>query len=157
MTNITKTNTKKSLFEIVSEVRNGTTVEFLCIDGIKLDGTGPFMGMGTLIYDSEESKQAAINFIQKVVDNSDKRGMDLVFEVAKACQMAAMHHELGVPAGCKPEAVKVNGKDMNILYDKKAIYNSDCTKEIANCTDLPDMPKEAIKAVLVERAKNARC
>lgn len=156
MTNITKTNNKKSMFEIVSEVRNGVTVEFLCIDGIKLDGTGPFMGMGTLIYDSEESKQAAINFIQKIVDNSDKRGMELVFEIAKACQMAAMHHELGIPANGKPEAVKVNGKDMNILYDKKAIYNSDCTVEIANCREDKITEKEAIKLLLIERAKNAR-
>ena len=152
MTNITKTNNKKSMFEIVSEMRNGQTIEFLCIDGIKLDGSRGVIC--TLTYSDEEQKQAAINFIQEVVNNSNKRGMELVFEVAMAYKMAAMHHELGIPTGCKPEAVKVNGKDMNILYDKKAIYNSDLTKEIANCKDLPDMPKEAIKAVLIERAKN---
>ena len=155
MTNITKTNNKKSMFEIVSEMRNGQTIEFLCIDGIKLDGSRG--AICTLTYSDEEQKQAAINFIQKVVDNSDKRGMELVFEVAKACQMAAMHHELGVPAGCKPEVVRVNGKDMNILYDKKAIYNSDCTKEIANCREDKITEKEAIKLLLIERAKNARC
>ena len=156
MTNITKTNNKKSLFEIVSEMRNGQTIEFLCIDGIVLDGKHS-MCMATLSYADEESREAAINFIQKIINNSDKRGMELVMEVAEAYQMAAMHHELGIPANCKPETVKVNGKDMSILYDKKAIYNSDCTKEVANCKDLPDMPKEAIKAVLIERAKNARC
>ena len=156
MTNITKTNNKKSLVEIVTEPRREHTFEFLCIDGIKLDGRS-CGAMCVLNYDTEEAKEAAINFIQNIVDNSDKRGMELVFEVAMAYQMAATHHELGIPANSKPEAVKVNNKDMNILYDKKAIYNSDLTKEIANCKDLPDMPKEAIKAVLIERAKNARC
>ena len=155
MTNITKTNNKKSLFEIVSEMRNGQTVEFLCIDGIVLDGKHS-MCMATLNYADEESREAAINFIQKIVDNSNKRGMELVFEIAEAYQMAAMHHELGIPASCKPEAVKVNGKDMNILYDKKAIYNSDCTKEIANCREDKITEKEAIKLLLIERAKNAR-
>ena len=155
MTNITKTNNHKSMFEIVSEVRNGITVEFLCIDGIKLDGSRGVMC--TLSYSDEEQKQAAINFIQEVVNNSNKRGMELVFEVAMANQMAAMQHELGIPAGCKPETVKVNGKDMNILYDKKAIYNSDCTKEIANCREDKITEKEAIKLLLIERAKNAIC
>ena len=153
MTNITKTNNKKSLVEIVTETRRGQTFEFLCIDGIKLDGRS-CGAMCVLNYDTEEAKEAAINFIQNIVDNSDKRGMELVFEVAMAYQMAAMHHELDIPTDVKPEAIKINGKDMNILYNKKAIYNSDLTKEIANCNDLPDMPKEAIKAVLIERAKN---
>ena len=155
MTNITKTNTKKSMFEIVSEMRNGQTVAFLCIDGIVLDGKHSVC-MATLSYADEESKEAAINFIQKIINNSDKRGMELVMEVAEAYQMAATHHELGIPSGCKPEAVKVNGKDMNILYDKKAIYNSDCTVEIANCREDKITEKEAIKLLLIERAKNAR-
>ena len=155
MTNITKTNTKKSMFEIVSEIRNGQTVEFLCIDGIVLDGKHS-MCMATLSYADEKSKEAAINFIQKIINNSDKRGMELVMEVAEAYQMAAMHHELGIPANCKPEAVKVNGEDMNILYDKKAIYNSDCTVEIANCREDKITEKEAIKLLLIERAKNTR-
>jgi hypothetical protein len=141
------------MVEIVTESRHGQTFEFLSIDGIKLDGHS-CAAMCVIDYDTEEAKAAGINFIQKVVDNSDKRGMELVIEVARAYQMAAMHHELGIPTDAKPEAVKVNDKDMNIMYSKKAIYNRDLTKEIANCKDLPDMPKEAIKAVLIERAKN---
>ena len=153
MANITKTNTKKSLVEIVSESRNGRTYEFLSIDGIKLDGCS-CGALCVLNYNSEEDKAAAIEFIQQVVDNSDKRGMELVFEVAKAYQTAAIHNELGIPSDSKPEEVTVNKIKMKIIYSKKAIYNEDLTKEIANCEDLPDMPKEAIKAVLVERAKN---
>lgn len=154
-TNITKTNNKKSIVEIVSEIRNGSVIEFLCIDGIKLNGTCG--ALCTLNYSSAEDKETGINFIQTIVDNSDKRGWPLVFEVAKAYQMAAIQQELGIPADAKPEIIKINGKNFNILYDKKAIYNETMTEKIADCKDLPDMPKEAVKAVLVERAKNAQC
>ena len=159
MTNITKTNNKKSLVEIVTEERCGRTIEFVCIDGIKLDGSpinfneAGMIGMGGAVCTITEPWE--VEFIQNVVDNSDKRGVELVFEVANAFQMAGKHHELGIPTDDKPDVVDVNGKTMSILYSKKTIYNSDLTEEIANCNDLPDMPKEAIKAVLIERAKNA--
>lgn len=156
-TNITKTNNKKSLFEIVTENRNGITHEFMCIDGIKLDGTCG--ALCTLSYLNEEGKNAAIEFIQKIVDNSDKRGWELIFEVARAQQMAAMHQENGV-ADDKLEEVEVNDKKMHISYKKKTIYACDATKEVANLNDIEGVdkyPKEAIKTILVERAKNARC
>lgn len=156
MTNITKTNNKKSLFEIVTENRNGITHEFVCIDGIKLDGTCG--ALCTLSYLNEEDKNAAIEFIQKIVDNSDKRGWELVFEVARAQQMAAMHQENGV-ADDKLEEVEVNGETMHISYKKKAIYAYDATEEVANLNDIEGVdkyPKEAIKTILIERAKNAQ-
>jgi hypothetical protein len=146
-TNITKNNTRKSMVEIVKSIRQNSEVEILKIDGIEC---------GIMGYANEADKQAGISVIQEIVDNSDKRGCALAMEVMQTMMVAGWQNEAGVPADATPEAVNVNGKDMNILYDKKAIYNSDCTKEIANCTDLPDMPKEAIKAVLIERAKNAR-
>lgn len=146
-TNITKNNTRKSMVEIVKSIRQNTEVEILKIDGIEC---------GIMGYANEEDKQAGISTIQQIVDNSDKRGWALAMEVMQTMLVAGWQKEAGIPADAKPEAVEVNGKDMNILYDKKAIYNSDLTKEVANCKDLPDMPKEAVKAVLVERAKNAR-
>ena len=146
-TNITKNNTRKSMVEIVKSIRQSTEVEILKIDGIEC---------GIMGYANEADKQAGIAVIQQIVDNSDKRGYALAMEVMQTMTVAGLQKEAGIPANANPETVKVNGEDMNILYDKKAIYNSDLTKEIANCNDLPDMPKEAIKAVLVERAKNAR-
>lgn len=147
-TNITKNNTRKSMVEVVKSIRQNAEVEILKIDGIEC---------GIMGYANEADKQAGITVIQQIVDNSDKRGWELAMEVMQTMMVAGWQNEAGIPADAAPEAVKVNNKDMNILYDKKAIYNSDLTKEIANCKDLPDMPKEAIKAVLIERAKNARC
>lgn len=144
-TNITKNNTRKSVIEIVKSIRQNSEVEILKIDGIEC---------GVMGYDNDASKAAGIAAIQEVVDNSDKTGFDLVMEVVRVMSIAGKQNENGVSADAEPEAVKVKGVNMNILYDKKAIYNSDLTKEIANCKDLPDMPKEAIKAVLIERAKN---
>lgn len=147
-TNITKNNTRKSMVEIVKTIRQNAEVEILKIDGIEC---------GIMGYANEDDKQAGIAVIQEIVDNSDKQGYALVMEVMQTMLVASRQKEAGIPADAKPEAVKVNGKDMNILYSKKAIYNSDLTKELANCKDLPDMPKEAIRAVLIERAKNTRC
>lgn len=147
-TNIIKNNTRKSMVEVVKSIRQNAEVEILKIDGIEC---------GIMGYANEADKQAGITVIQQIVDNSDKRGWELAMEVMQTMMVAGWQNEAGIPADAAPEAVKVNNKDMNILYDKKAIYNSDLTKEIANCKDLPDMPKEAIKAVLIERAKNARC
>ena len=146
-TNITKNNTRKSMVEIVKSIRQSTEVEILKIDGIEC---------GIMGYANEADKQAGIAVVQQIVDNSDKRGLALAMEVMQTMTVAGLQKEAGIPADAKPETVKVNEEDMNILYDKKAIYNSNLTKEIANCNDLPDMPEEAIKAVLVERAKNAR-
>lgn len=146
-TNITKNNTRKSMVEVVKSIRQNAEVEILKIDGIEC---------GIMGYANEADKQAGITVIQQIVDNSDKRGWELAMEVMQTMMVAGWQNEAGIPVDATPEAVKVNNKDMNILYDKKAIYNSDLTKEIANCKDLPDMPKEAIKAVLIERAKNAR-
>ena len=158
--NVTINNTQKPLVEIVTESRNGQTFEFLSIDGIKLDGRvdernkRPCGALCVLNYRSEAEKLANIEFIQKIVDNSNKRGMALVFEVAQAYQMAAMQHELGIPTDDKPETVDIKGYNCKIIYSKKTMYNETLTEEITNCKDLPDMPKEAIKAVLIERAKN---
>ena len=146
-TNITKNNTRKSMVEIVKSIRQSTEVEILKIDGIEC---------GIMGYANEADKQAGIAVIQQIVDNSDKCGYALAMEVMQTMTVAGLQKEAGITADANPEAIKVNGEDMNILYDKKAIYNGNLTKEIANCNNLPDMPKEAIKAVLIERAKNAR-
>lgn len=147
MTNITKTNTRKSIVEIIRTIRNNAEVDILKIDGIEC---------GIMGYASEADKEAGIAAIQAIVDNSKNTGMALAMEVALTMRDAALQKEAGVPVNAEPEEVTINGKKMNVLYPEKAIYNETMTKKIADCSDLPDMPKEAIKAVLIERAKNAR-
>ena len=46
--------------------------------------------------------------------------------------------------------VEVCGEQIILSYAAKTAYTLD-GNEIATCTDLPDMPNEAIKAVLVAR------
>lgn len=52
------------------------------------------------------------------------------------------------------EMFKINNIEVIISYTSKTMYLIN-GEEIANCKDLPDMPKEAIKAVLEARAKIA--
>ena len=52
------------------------------------------------------------------------------------------------------EMVDVCDVDVIISYTAKTAYTVD-GEEIANCTDLPDMPNEAIKAVLIARTETA--
>jgi hypothetical protein len=144
-TNITKTNNQKSRFEIIKAVRNGIEVEIVCIDGIQC---------GTMGYVNEADRKAGIDAIQKIVDNSNKRGYGLIEEVAEVLYQAAQQKDAGVPANATPEEVTINGKKFMILYDKKGIYNDVMTQEIANCRDLPDVSKEAIKAILIKMVKN---
>ena len=151
MTTINKT--KKNLVEIVCEARQNRTFEFLSIDGIKLDGSHG--AVCVLDYANEKDKQNAINFIQKVVDNSDKRGMQLVMEVAYAYQMAALHGEFGIPTNAATETVTIDDEEYTIVYEQSTIYNKDMTKEIANCKEYTNFPNEAIKAILIERVKKA--
>jgi hypothetical protein len=46
--------------------------------------------------------------------------------------------------------IEVNGIEAIISYKSATAYTID-GEEIVNCADLPSMPKEAIKAVLVAR------
>jgi hypothetical protein len=55
--------------------------------------------------------------------------------------------------GIEPdEMIEIDGENVIISYTSKAAYTTD-GEEITNCTDLPDMPNEAIKAVLEARVK----
>jgi hypothetical protein len=50
------------------------------------------------------------------------------------------------------EMIEICGEDVIISYAAKTAYTID-GEEIVDCKDLPDMPNEAIKAVLVARVE----
>ena len=137
--NITATNKAKNAVEIRSELNaNGTTIEYIVINGQKL---------GILGTTSEEDKQKAIKAIQTALDASNGD----IYEMMNKLSTIATIEEKEI----KPdEQIEVCGVDVIISYDAKAAYTMD-GEEIVNCADLPDMPNEAIKAVLLAKVELA--
>ena len=135
MATINTTNTAKNAVEIRAELaKNGTTVEYIVINGQKV---------GILGSVSEKDKQSAIKAIQTALDASNGN----IYEMMdKLSTIATIEENEILP----DEMIKVGNHDIIISYASKAAYDLDGT-EITNCTDLPDMPNEAIKAVLEAR------
>jgi hypothetical protein len=135
MANINTTNNTKNAVEIRSELaKNGITVEYIVINGIKC---------GVLGSANEKDRQAAIKAIQTALDASDG---NVNAALAKLNTIATIEEKGILP----DEMIKIKNKDVIISYASRAAYDLD-GKEIANCNDLPDMPHEAIKAVLEAR------
>ena len=132
---INVTNNSKNAVEIRKELQaNGTNLEYIVIGGQKV---------GMLGTTSEKDKQNAMKAIQTALDASNGN----VYEMMQKLQTIATIEEKAIEPD---EMIEVNGKEIIISYVSKAAYTTD-GEEIANCTDLPDMPNEAIKAVLTAR------
>ena len=137
MATINTTNTTKNAVEIRAELNaNGTKIEYIIINGQKC---------GILGSTSEKDKQNAIKAIQTALDSSNGD----VYEMMSKLSTIATIEENEIESD---EMVDVCGEDIIISYAAKAAYTVD-GEEIVNCADLPDMPNEAIKAVLVARAE----
>jgi hypothetical protein len=137
MTNITTTNTSKNAVEIRAELqKNGTTIEYIVVNGQKL---------GILGSTDEKDKQNAIKAIQTALDASNGN----IYEMMTKLQTIATIEEKEIEPD---EMITVDDVDVMISYAKKTAYYLN-GEEIVNCTDLPDMPNEAVKAVLEARAK----
>ena len=138
MTNITATNTAKNAVEIRAELaKNGTVIEYIVVDGQKI---------GVLGSAGEKDKQNAIRAIQTALDASDG---DIYAAVEKLATIATIEEKEIAP----DEMIEINGESVIISYASKTAYDINGDR-IVDCTDLPDMPNEAIKAVLVARAEN---
>jgi hypothetical protein len=136
---INYTNNSKNAVEIRAELqKNGTTIEYIVINGQKL---------GVLGTTSEADKQNAIKAIQTALDASDGD----VYEMMQKLSIVATLEENDIQPD---EMIDVCGVDVIISYDAKTAYTVD-GEEIANCADLPDMPNEAVKAVLIARTATA--
>ena len=139
MATINTTNTEKNAVEIRTELQtNGTTIEYIVINGQKV---------GILGSTSEKDKQNAIKAIQTALDAS---GGDIYEMMQKLSTIATIEENEIEP----DEVVEVCGEEVMISYANKTAYTMD-GEELTNCTDLPDMPNEAIKAVLVARIEVA--
>ena len=136
---LNKTKTNKNVVELRQELMaNGTTVENVYVDGQK------FVCIG---YVSERDKAACLKAIQAAVDGSEN--------LWEAAQKLMINANLTDKQITPDEEVDVNGYPCLIDYDKRIIcdHNGDT---IADLEDLHcELPDEAIKTLLIERAATA--
>ena len=136
-------NTKKNatLNRVQMLKDSNSNMEYLSIDGI------PCGYMGSV---SEADREAGIRCIQKIVDNSNKKGYDLIREVMAQVKFEADMNEKQIQPD---EQVKVEDTDCVISYQSKKIYDM-AGKELADASDIGDnTPKGAIREILKLRAQ----
>ena len=134
-------NSKKSLNRVALMKENNSNLEFLYIDGIKVGAMGSV---------SDADREAGIKVIQRIVDNSNKKGMALVMEVMSQVNFEASMNEKQIQPD---EQVKIEDEDCVISYQSKKIYDM-AGKELADASDIGDnTPKEAIREILKLRAQ----
>lgn len=136
-------NTKKNatLNRVQMLKDSNSNMEYLSIDGI------PCGYMGSV---SEADREAGVRCIQKIVDNSNKKGYDLIREVMAQVKFEADMNENNIQPD---EQVKVENTDCVISYQSKKIYNM-AGKELADASDIgANTPKEAIREILKLRAQ----
>ena len=133
-------NTKKSLNRVQLMKENNSNLEFLYIDEIKVGAMGSV---------SEADREAGLAVIQRIVNNSDKKGMALVMEVMSQMNFEASMNENNIQPD---EQVRIEDEDCVISYQSKKIYDM-AGKELADASDMEDnIPKEAIREILKLRA-----
>ena len=133
-------NNKKSLNRVQLMKENNSNLEFLYIDEIKIGAMGSV---------SEADREAGLAVIQRIVDNSNKKGMALVMEVMSQVNFEASMNENNIQPD---EQVRIEDEDCVISYQSKKIYDM-AGKELADASDMGDnIPKEAIREILKLRA-----
>ena len=129
-------NTIKNAVEIRTELKkNGTKIEYIVINGQKC---------GILGSVNNKDREAAIKALNAAYNAS---GGDIFEMISKLETLANIEEKEINP----DEIVDVDGTEVMLSYEKCTAYTMD-GEEIANCKDLPDMAKEAIKALLIARA-----
>lgn len=134
-------NNKKNMNRVQLMKENGSNLEFLYIDNIKIGAMGSV---------SDADREAGIKVIQRIVDSSNKKGMALVMEVMSQVNFEASMNENNIQPD---EQVRIEDKDCVISYQSKKIYDM-AGKELADASDIGDnTPKEAIREILKLRAQ----
>ena len=132
-------NTKKNAVEIRSELKkNGTMIEYITINGQKIGMLGSV---------SEEDKAKAIKALNDAYIASGGNVMAMMMNLNTIATIEEKNIE-------PDEIVEICGTDVMLSYANKTAYTMD-GEELVTCTDLPDMPKDAVKAVLIARAETA--
>ena len=133
-------NNKKNMNRVQLMKENNSNLEFLYIDGIKVGAMGSV---------NDRDREEGIKVIQRIVNNSNKTGMALVFEVMSQVNFEASMNEKQIEPD---EQVRIEDKDCVISYKTKKIYDM-AGKELADASDIGgNTPKESIREILKLRA-----
>jgi hypothetical protein len=129
----------KNAVEIRSELKaDGTKIEYIVIDGVKCGVMGSV---------SETDRAAAIKALNAAYVASNGN----IYEMMQKLNAIATIEEKEIEPD---EVVEVCGEEILLSYSKAKAYTMD-GEEIANCDDMPALPKEAVKALLIARVENA--
>lgn len=135
--NINTIDNTKNAVEIRTELKeNGTKIEYIVIDGMKC---------GILGSVSEADREAAIKTLNKAYEASNGDIMEMMMKLSTIATIEEKEID-------PDEMVEICGEEIMLSYANGKAYTVD-GEEIANCDDLPAMPKEAIKAVLMARVE----
>ena len=115
-------NTKKSLNRVQLMKENNSNLEFLYIDEIKVGAMGSV---------SEVDREAGLAVIQRIVNNSNKKGMALVMEVMSQVNFEASMNENNIQPD---EQVRIEDEDCVISYQSKKIYDMASGNSEASCS-----------------------
>ena len=133
-------NKKNTLNRVQLMKENGSNLEYLYIDNIKIGAMGSV---------SDADREAGIAVIQRIVDNSNKKGMALVMEVMSQVNFEASMNENNI---IPDEQVKIEDTDCVISYKNLRIYTMD-GKELASAEDYANVENRAVKEILKLRAQ----
>lgn len=136
---INKTKTNKSVVELRKELNeNGAHIENVYVDGQKFCCIG---------YVSAKDRDACMKAIQAAVDGSEN-----MYEAMSKLMANANLTDANVEPD---EEVMIGDTPMVISYRDKAIYDLD-GEEFVNCRELTcELPNEACKTILLQRAEIA--
>ena len=129
--------TNKTPIEILKEMRkDGTSIEFITINGQKIGMLGSV---------NNADREAALKTLNDAYIASNGDIYEMMTKLAICATMTEKEIE-------PDECVKIHGIDVIIDYAKRKAFTMH-GDEIADCEDMPEMPKEAIKALLIARAE----
>ena len=137
MATINTINNTKNAVEIRSELKaNGTKIEYIVINDQKVGILGSI---------NEADREKAI----KVLNDTYTASNGNIYEMMQKLMTIATIEEKEIEPD---EQIKICGKDIVLSYTNRKAYDMK-GNEIANCDDMPNLPKEAIKAILVARVE----
>ena len=137
MATINTINNTKNAVEIRSELKaNGTKIEYIIVDNQRIGILGSI---------SEADREKAI----KVLNDTYTASNGNIYEMMQKLMTIATIEEKEIEPD---EMIEICDEDIMLSYSNRKAYDME-GNEIANCDDLPSMPKEAIKAVLIARVE----